>query len=135
VEHQDEYLDEMLRLEGQGYASIYSKCGDCGAANPAFRCAQQTCFGLALYCQPCIRACHTVLLTHWIQVRHGLLRQFFQRQSLKDLGLVVQLGHPPGTSCNNPVKAIKTFVVIDVTSVQYIDVNFCNCDNHVERRQ
>jgi hypothetical protein len=33
------------------------------------------------------------------------------------------------------VKAIKTFVVIDVTGVQYVDVNFCNCDSRVERRQ
>jgi hypothetical protein len=75
VEHQDEYLNEMLRLEGRGYANIYSKCGDCGAANPAFRCAQQTCFGLALYCQQCIRVRHAVLPTHWIQVPCGSLRQ------------------------------------------------------------
>jgi hypothetical protein len=87
VEHQDEYLDEMLRLEGRGYASIHSKCGDCGAANPTFRCAQQICFGLALYCQPCIRGRHTVLPTHWIQVRRGLLRRERKKTDAVRLGM------------------------------------------------
>jgi hypothetical protein len=73
AEHQDEYLDEMIRLEGRGYASIYSKCGGCGEPNPRFRCAQQTCFRLSLYCQKCVVARHAVLPTHWIQVRSTVL--------------------------------------------------------------
>ncbi|KAJ7795052.1 hypothetical protein B0H14DRAFT_2392095 [Mycena olivaceomarginata] len=132
AEHQDEYLDEMIRLEGQEYASIYSKCGGCGEPNPRFRCAQQTCFGLWLYCQKCVVARHAFLPTHWIQEWNGT---FFERRSLKDLNLVVQLGHPPGTDCNNPEKATKTFVIIDVTGVQYVALNFCNCDSRVKRRQ
>ncbi|KAJ7724298.1 hypothetical protein B0H14DRAFT_562008 [Mycena olivaceomarginata] len=128
AEHQDEYLDEMIRLEGQEYASIYSKCGGCGEPNPRFRCAQQTCFGLWLYCQKCVVARHAFLPTHWIQEWNGT---FFERRSLKDLNLVVQLGHPPGTDCNNPEKATKTFVIIDVTGVQYVALNFCNCDSRV----
>jgi hypothetical protein len=66
--HQDEYLDEMLRLEGRGYPAIYSKCGGCGEADPTFRCAQQTCYGPGLFCKECIVARHAVLPTHWIQV-------------------------------------------------------------------
>jgi hypothetical protein len=68
AEHQDEYLHEMLRSEGRGYASIYSTCGQCSEPNPSFRCDQQTCLGLALYCQACVVARHAVLPTHWIQV-------------------------------------------------------------------
>ncbi|KAJ7315783.1 hypothetical protein DFH08DRAFT_917665 [Mycena albidolilacea] len=132
AEHQDEYLDEMLRLEGRGYASIYSTCGQCGKPNPRFRCAQQTCLGLALYCQACVVARHAVLPTHWIQEWNG---NFFERRSLKELNLVVQLGHPPGSGCQNPVKATKNFVVIDVTGIHYVDLNFCDCDSRIERRQ
>jgi hypothetical protein len=33
------------------------------------------------------------------------------------------------------VKAIVTFTVIDLTGIHNIDVNFCNCDSKVERRQ
>jgi hypothetical protein len=68
AEHQDEYLDEFLCLEGRGYANIYSKCGGCGKADPTYRCAQQTCYGPSLYCKTCIVSCHAVLPTHWIQV-------------------------------------------------------------------
>jgi hypothetical protein len=69
AEHQDECLDEMLRLEGRGYPAIHSRCGGCDAANPSFRCAQQTCYGPSLFCQNCIVERHRVLPTHWIQVR------------------------------------------------------------------
>ncbi|KAJ7715054.1 hypothetical protein B0H16DRAFT_1667163 [Mycena metata] len=41
AKHQEEYLDEMLRLEGRGYAAIYSTCLGCGNADPTFRCMQQ----------------------------------------------------------------------------------------------
>ncbi|KAJ7759864.1 hypothetical protein B0H14DRAFT_2403975 [Mycena olivaceomarginata] len=132
AQHQDKYLDEMLCLEGRGYASICSTCGQCGEPNPRFRCAQQTCLGLALYCEACVVARHAVLPTHWIQEWNG---SFFECRFLKELKLVVQLGHPPGTGCQNPIKAVKNFVVIDVTSIHYVDLNFCNCNSRVERRQ
>ncbi|KAF7365867.1 CxC2 domain-containing protein [Mycena venus] len=132
AEHQDEYLDEFLRLEGRGYATIYSTCGGCGKADPTYRCAQQTCYGPSLYCKTCIVSRHAVLPTHWIQEWNG---SFFERRTLKSLGLVIQLGHPAGTGCNNPVKAIVTFTVIDLTGIHNVDVNFCNCDSNVERRQ
>ena len=67
--HQDEYLEEMLHLEGCGYPAIYSKCGGCGEADPVYRCTQQTCYGPGLFCKSCIVAHHSVLPTHWIQVR------------------------------------------------------------------
>ncbi|KAJ6606754.1 hypothetical protein B0H10DRAFT_2309318, partial [Mycena sp. CBHHK59/15] len=112
--HQDEYLDEVLRLEGRGYPAIHSTCGGCKAPNPTFRCAQQTCYGPSLFCQACIVKGHTVLPTHWIQEWNG---SFFERRALKDLGLVIQLGHPPGSHCPNPLAANKDFCLIDVTGV------------------
>ncbi|KAJ7711943.1 hypothetical protein B0H14DRAFT_2414457, partial [Mycena olivaceomarginata] len=124
--YQDEYLDEMLQLEGRGYPAIHSTCGGCQAANPTFRCTQQTCYGPSLFCHECIVDRHSVLLTHWIQEWTG---NFFQRCSLKDLGLVIQLGHPTGYSCPNPLRANKNFVVIDLTGVHNVQVNFCLCDS------
>ncbi|KAF8148323.1 hypothetical protein K438DRAFT_1625581 [Mycena galopus ATCC 62051] len=132
AEHQDEYLDEFLRHEGRGYANIYSTCGGCGNVNPTYRCAQQTCHGPSLYCGGCIISRHAALPTHWIQEWNG---SFFVRRTLKSLGLVIQLGHPVGTGCNNPIKAIVTFTVIDLTSIHNVDVNFCNCDSKIKRRQ
>ncbi|KAJ7767360.1 hypothetical protein B0H14DRAFT_2633088 [Mycena olivaceomarginata] len=132
AEHQDEYLDEFLRLEGRGYANIYSKCGGCGKADPTYQCTQQTCYGPSLYCKTCIVSRHAVLPTHWIQEWNG---SFFERRALKSLGLVIQLGHLAGTGCNNPVKAIVTFTVIDLTGIHNVNVNFCNCDSNVEQRQ
>jgi hypothetical protein len=148
AEHQDEYLDEFLHLEGRGYTNIYSTCGGCGNADPTYRCAQQMCYGPSLYCKKCIISRHAALPTHWIQVRDiyfswGRLTNylqewngsFFVRQTLKSLGLVIQLGHPVGTGCNNPVKAIVTFTVIDLTGIHNVDANFCNCDSKIERWQ
>ncbi|KAJ7207760.1 hypothetical protein B0H12DRAFT_1034419, partial [Mycena haematopus] len=59
----------------------------------------------------------------------------FERCGLKSLGLVIQLGHPVGYGCPNAVKANKGFVVLDVTGVHNVDVNFCHCDGRLERRQ
>ncbi|KAJ6488781.1 hypothetical protein C8R45DRAFT_826688 [Mycena sanguinolenta] len=132
VQHQSEYLDEMLRLEGRGYPAIYSKCGGCGEADPKYRCAQQTCYGPGLFCKKCIVSRHHVLPTHWVQEWNG---EFFQQQSLKDLGLVIQLGHPPGYSCPAPIKSHTNFVVIDVTGIHHVNVNFCHCDGTIEHRQ
>jgi hypothetical protein len=48
---------------------------------------------------------------------------------------VVQLGHPAGYSCDNPWKADQDFVVIDVTGVHNVNVNYCLCDSKIERWQ
>ncbi|KAK7050147.1 CxC2 domain-containing protein [Favolaschia claudopus] len=132
AEHQDEYLDEMIRLEGRGYSAIYSTCGGCGAKDPTFRCENQLCFGPSLFCKSCTVHRHAALPTHWIQEWNG---RRFERRSLSFLGLVVQLGHPVGSHCPNAEAAHKDFVVIDMTGIQHVSVNFCNCDANVEHRQ
>ncbi|KAF7372003.1 CxC2 domain-containing protein [Mycena venus] len=110
--YQDEYLDKMIRLEGRGYAAIYSKP--------------------SLFCQTCIVKWHAVLPMHWIQEWNGT---FFEQRSLSSLGLVMQLGHLVGYSCSNPSRAHKDFVVIDTTGIHNVTVNFCLCDGRLEKRQ
>ncbi|KAK7017231.1 CxC2 domain-containing protein [Favolaschia claudopus] len=132
AQHQDEYLDEMIRLEGRGYSAIYSTCGGCGARDPAYRCENQLCFGPSLFCKSCIVDRHAVAPTHWIQEWNG---NRFERRSLASLGLVIQLGHPVGSYCPNSAAAHKDFVVIDVTGIQHVCVNFCHCDSDLEHRR
>ncbi|KAJ7727800.1 hypothetical protein DFH07DRAFT_757522, partial [Mycena maculata] len=128
----DEYLDEVLQLEGRGFANVSSTCGGCGTENPTFHCSRQTCYGPGLFCKECIVEKHGVLPTHWVEEWNG---SFFQRRSLHSLGLVVQLGHPPGYSCTNSTPAHVHFAVIDVTGIHPVRMRFCNCDSRVEHRQ
>ncbi|KAF8137999.1 hypothetical protein K438DRAFT_2119507 [Mycena galopus ATCC 62051] len=107
-------------------------CGGCQKLNPTFRCENQTCHGPSLYCQSCIVNRHAALPTHWIEEWTG---GFFRRRGLNTLGLVMQLGHPVGYGCPNSVRGNKVFVVIDVTGVHTVAVNFCHCDSRVEHRQ
>ncbi|KAJ7024853.1 hypothetical protein C8F04DRAFT_1269860 [Mycena alexandri] len=132
VGHRDEYLDETLRLEGRGDYGVYSTCGGCGAVNPLFRCEHQSCYGPGMFCQTCIVARHEVLPTHWIQEWTG---DFFRRVGLSTLGLVVQLGHTPGSACPAMRRGKYKFTLIDVTGIHNVAVQFCECDARITHRQ
>ncbi|KAJ7771188.1 hypothetical protein B0H14DRAFT_2294123, partial [Mycena olivaceomarginata] len=132
VQHRDEYLDEMLRAEGRGEAGVYTFCGSCGERNPLYRCENQSCFGAQLFCQSCIVARHQVLPTHWIQEWQGT---FFKRISLNSLGLVVQLGYTPGSSCTTMRRGKYKFTLIDVSGIHNVAVQFCECDQRITHQQ
>ncbi|KAJ7434713.1 hypothetical protein FB451DRAFT_1063154 [Mycena latifolia] len=129
MEFRDEFLDEMLRLKGRGDPIAYAACAGCGAADPTFRCEHQLCHGVQMCCQACIVEQHKLLPTHWWD------GEFFTRRSLADLGLVVQLGHPPGYNCPTASNAHKNFCVIDVTGVHTVKLCFCECDARIKHRQ
>ncbi|KAF8146729.1 hypothetical protein K438DRAFT_2092496 [Mycena galopus ATCC 62051] len=130
--YQDEYLDEMLRLEGRGDPASHLECLSCGTMDPTFRCAQQLCHGAGMFCAKCIVQKHQFLPTHWVEEWNG---EYFERRALYDLGLVVQLGHPPGYSCPTSNPAHKDFVLIDITGIQHIRLHFCECDARITHRQ
>lgn len=47
---------------------------------------------------------------------------------MRDLGMRIQLNHPNGESCYNPVKSYNDdFTVIDLNGVHSVAVNYCNC--------
>jgi hypothetical protein len=53
----------------------------------------------------------------------------FVRDTLKRLGLRVQLGHSSGTRCINPKTATNDdFVVLDVHGIHEIGLDYCNCE-------
>ncbi|KAJ7678410.1 hypothetical protein B0H17DRAFT_1236048 [Mycena rosella] len=132
MEFRDEYLDEMLRLEGRSNSISYATCASCGSDGPTFRCAQQLCHGPEMFCEACVVEKHAFLPTHWIEQWNG---EYFERCSLYSLGLVVQLGHPPGFTCDTSTPAHKDFVVIDLTGIHHVKLAFCECDSRISHRQ
>ncbi|KAJ7025446.1 hypothetical protein C8F04DRAFT_1212864 [Mycena alexandri] len=128
----DEYLDEMLRLEGRGSLIARSVCAACGSEDPTFRCVHQTCMGPEMFCAVCIVDKHAFLPTHLVEEWND---EYFERQTLYELGLVVQLGHPPGFACPTAHPADKDFAIIDITGVHTVRLNFCECDARILHRQ
>lgn len=60
---------------------------------------------------------------------------FFKRISLNSLGLVVQLGHTPGSSCTTMRRGKYKFTLIDVSGIHNVAVQFCECDQRITHRQ
>ena len=60
---------------------------------------------------------------------------YFQRSSLKTLGLRVQLGHPPGRFCPTKQPGHKDFAVIDTNGIHSVAVDFCRCVQVEHRSQ
>ncbi|KAG1847579.1 hypothetical protein F4604DRAFT_1883995 [Suillus subluteus] len=121
----DLFLAELLRHEGRGgYTSdVCPGCPCPTSTPPRYRC--QDCLDSQLYCGLCIIQYHIRLPTHRIEEWTG---QFFQRISLKTMGLRVQLGHTIGERCILPKKAFNDeFVLIDTNGVHEIGLDFCGC--------
>ncbi|KAJ7021079.1 hypothetical protein C8F04DRAFT_1274148 [Mycena alexandri] len=133
-DYRSETLDEMLRAEGRGAERFYRSCARCKIADPLFRCSRQTCFGPAMYCEPCVALQHRQLPTHMIEKWNG---DFFEPLPLNELAVEtrVQLGHVPGSFCPKATPAHKDFVVIDTLGIRIVKLNFCGCESMVTHRQ
>ncbi|THU83945.1 hypothetical protein K435DRAFT_603524, partial [Dendrothele bispora CBS 962.96] len=89
---------------------------------PTFRCLD--CFFGALVCQDCCVESHKSNPLHQIQVWNGT---YFERVSLRRLGLVVQLDHPDGSECENPYRGPSKFVVVHLNGIHRVQLNYCGC--------
>nr|GAT48004.1 predicted protein [Mycena chlorophos] len=101
----DEFLDLLLWNDGRRGRGLSSSCGE-----PV--------------CDSCCAAAHTENPLHWIERWNG---EYYERTSLKALGLRVQLGHPPGEPCSAPQAAHSDFTVIHSTGIHSVSVDFCGC--------
>ncbi|KAL1658224.1 hypothetical protein GGF50DRAFT_67680 [Schizophyllum commune] len=117
-----EYLDELLRYEGRGGQT---RCRRCGSDDALYRCRDQ-CTGHWLHCRGCIVEVHKLTPLHWLE-EWNATQQCFRRASLKRLGQVVQLGHPPGEHCVQPIAAHSDFTVIHTNGIHLVAVRFCGC--------
>ncbi|KAJ3821460.1 hypothetical protein F5880DRAFT_1614672 [Lentinula raphanica] len=58
---------------------------------------------------------------------------FFEDTSLQDLGLRIQLGHPDGSICPNPITGPGDFVVIHTNKIHRVSLDFCHCPLNATR--
>lgn len=142
TEHRDEFLDALLWLDGRGDSLSALGCPICVSpgVSGTFRCDE--CFGHDLVCQTCCLQRHQLLPLHRIKVwgRPSLgiaetypylcLKKwngdFFERMSLADLGLVIQLGHNE-SPCPSPQNAGLGFTVLHTNGFHHINLQFCGC--------
>ncbi|KAJ7894257.1 hypothetical protein B0H14DRAFT_2334592 [Mycena olivaceomarginata] len=119
------FLDELLRHDGRGDYVEQVLCGrpGCGRPDPMYRCVD--CLHGCLYCEDCIQETHQRTPLHHIEEWTG---DYFERRTLKSLGVCLQLGHPPGVQCTNPERAWgNTFVIIDSHTIHEVALDFCGC--------
>ncbi|KAG1786541.1 uncharacterized protein HD556DRAFT_1434721 [Suillus plorans] len=96
LSERDNYLAELIRIDGRG------DVGD-----------------IAVMIYKCTVANHLRLPTHRVD------EVFFQRMSLKKLGLRIQLGHPVGQHCILPHQAFNDdFILIDTDGIYEIGLDF-----------
>ncbi|KAG1884765.1 hypothetical protein F4604DRAFT_1878697 [Suillus subluteus] len=123
LKHRELFLQEMIRLEGRCNRLAAQSCSECNCPSPEYRC--RDCLGSEIYCSPCILLAHK-----W----NG---QYFERISLKTLGLRIQLGHTTGQICLNPRRAFNDdFVVVDTHGIHEVSLDFCNCataQSHIQQ--
>ncbi|TFK46468.1 hypothetical protein OE88DRAFT_1714953 [Heliocybe sulcata] len=115
----DSFLDEILRLDGFG--SSTSNCRSCGNEDSLYRCLD--CFTRSLICQACVLTDHSLQPLHRIELWNG---QHFEKHSLRSLGLTLQLGHD-GAVCPYPADGVDDFLLIDVTGIHRVSVEYCGC--------
>ncbi|KAJ3547243.1 hypothetical protein NMY22_g1724 [Coprinellus aureogranulatus] len=102
----DTYLRILITLEGRGSnpqsvcQAHYSAACSSTVSTPTYRCL--SCDNGGLLCSECMRVYHKKHPFHRIQRWNG---EFFERSSLKEIGVRIQLGHPPGEDCYIPEKA------------------------------
>ncbi|KAJ3543012.1 hypothetical protein NMY22_g3295 [Coprinellus aureogranulatus] len=120
----DTFMSYIMMLEGRGRdpPDFCQKCAN--PNNPAVhRCT--ACSGTGLICRECMVTSHANTPLHRVERWTGLS---FERISLKQLGLRIQLGHPVGEECRQkqPAKA-DDFVILDLDAVHEVGLDFCGC--------
>ncbi|KAF7369403.1 CxC2 domain-containing protein [Mycena venus] len=146
VPHANEYTWESLRREGRSSPKVYAKCAGVACIDPQrmcpnrvctgvpeYRWADAVCFGEVMRCAACIVATHAQHPTHFIEKWNGKCFKR-SRKLLRQLGLRVQLNHPPGVVCPRRKPAPQDFTLYDVTGVHELAVDFCGCTEAPERR-
>ncbi|KAG2340636.1 hypothetical protein BDR05DRAFT_1032843 [Suillus weaverae] len=122
----------MIRLEGRCNQVSVLSCLECDSPNPEYKCWD--CLGSELYCSTCILSVHVHHPLHRLQKWNG---QYFERISLKTLGLRIQLGHTAGQQCANPRHAFNDdFIIIDTFGIHEVSLDFCSCaiaESHMQQ--
>ncbi|KAJ7093629.1 hypothetical protein C8R43DRAFT_908083 [Mycena crocata] len=135
VEHDQFFLEWLLRRDGLGNNVYEPACSLCGKAHTAqrrlFRCAQ---CGEFLQCHECVKARHQLTPLHAVREWNGEFWTEAQlagssvdpHSGLVGVGLVYQIGHH-GMPCPKP-EPVRTMVVLDVSGIFTLDFCYCGCE-------
>ncbi|TEB19054.1 hypothetical protein FA13DRAFT_1758289 [Coprinellus micaceus] len=120
------FLDEMLRWDGFRDSASVEGCTTCGEQGDDIELLQcEDCIhGVHVTCEDCIVESHAYLPLHRIEVWNG---KFFDKTSLRDLGLRVQLGHG-GCCCPLPIEGPKKVHVFNISGVHCVSLDYCGCN-------
>ncbi|KAJ7153131.1 hypothetical protein C8R43DRAFT_1126970 [Mycena crocata] len=133
-ESREDFLVEMLRMEGCGDHRSYDVCPLCSTEKAEYRCTD--CLGGdQLICQACIVKRHIQQPLHRVELWNG---QFFDPTTLKALGLRIQLGHWTFVDprCRAPEPAAgDAFVIVDDHGVHEVNLDYCGCGGGHKTRQ
>jgi hypothetical protein len=130
----------MLQHEGCGDHIAFTMCYQCSKGQADHRC--NLCLsGGELLCASCIVAVHRQLPFHTIHVGFHLAARtsadiilkcwtgfFFERRTLKDMGLRIQLGHWHASDCACPLPQAAPgddFVIVASSGVHPVHLDFC----------
>ena len=152
-DHKDKFLRELLWHEGLGENQRNPTCGTCHqllmppsdldphTQNPRIiRC--RDCFGGLQECVDCCLQHHARLPLHVLDVNSPTLPltfvtdlilftkewmgEYWDRRTLKEPGLIIQMGHND-TPCLNPAPTLTT-TVLDHNGIHQVAVHFCDCE-------
>ncbi|EIN05219.1 hypothetical protein PUNSTDRAFT_75000 [Punctularia strigosozonata HHB-11173 SS5] len=124
------WLDELLRLDAPGPSWQANHMCPCGVREARFRCHE--CLGFEMFCSQCLVKNHCRLPLHRIEQWNGI---HFDVCTLRDCGVIVQLGHPPGEACLHAVAAYNNFTVVHTNGSHNVKLFFCGCstvEHHVQ---
>ncbi|KAH0826244.1 hypothetical protein J3R83DRAFT_5708 [Lanmaoa asiatica] len=120
-EDRDDFLRELIHLEGRNGVTA---CSSCKTGPATYHC--DDCLGIDLYCKGCIVSRHTSQPVHLIKEWSG---DYWIQRSLKELGLVIQLGHCAGEACYLPkIPYSDDFTILDTNGIHSVALRFCGCE-------
>ncbi|KAH8103218.1 hypothetical protein DFH11DRAFT_1692670 [Phellopilus nigrolimitatus] len=93
--YRQKYLDEILRHNGRLCAGTSNLCRECSVEDGSIKC--KDCYCRGLLCPTCVVKSHRYMPFHRLEVWNG---DFFEKTSLRALGLRVQLGHDAFDMCS-----------------------------------
>lgn len=95
---------------------------ECGKSIREYRCYD--CGRLDVLCKGCLKDKHLFSPFHWAEQWTG---SYFKRVELKDIGLVIRLGHR-GKRCNSVAEDnTRDFSVTHVNGIHKCCIAFCGC--------
>ncbi|KAI0061020.1 hypothetical protein BV25DRAFT_1827265 [Artomyces pyxidatus] len=122
AEWRKEWGPKMLEslLSHEAAQDLGQPCALCGCADALTRCRE--CFYRRILCKDCAVKTHVDNPFHQMEYWEGT---YFRRTSLRELGLVIRLGHG-GKPCPF-AQPTATVTIVHTNGIHTCDVDYCGC--------